>query len=206
MGGPIIRHDSRIAYAGKMPPHLDNTMLWGDFMGNRYWMLKIDTATGSATGSVTEVFPSASYPRITSAPSFGRHIDLQQGPDGALYLLNHGATCCNGNNNGSSYTGIIRIRYTGSCQESNLYPQVTATQRVDRPGRPSWLKMRAGSFSVRTGGHHLVRILDLNGRELYRFSGEGPRDYALPDLRAGRVYVLRAESRRGALTRVLTRP
>jgi hypothetical protein len=205
MGGPIIRYDSRVAYAGKMPPHLDNTMLWGDFQGQRYWMMKIDTATGNATGSVYEVFPSTTYTRSTAAPSFGRHIDFQQGPDGALYLLNHGATCCNGNTGGqSAYTGIIRIRYTGSCQESQLHP--TSTRRAERPGEPSWLKLRAGSFSVRTRGPHKIRILDLEGRQVRAFSGEGPRDYLLPELRRGRMYILRAESPRGVLVRMLGRP
>src|SRR5690606_15064514 len=135
MGGPIIRYDSRIDYVGKMPPHLDHTMLWGDFMGNRYWMMKIDSATGQAVGPVTEVFPSGSYPRSgggSQPPTFGRHIDLQQGPDGALYLLNHGAGCCNGNHNGSSYMGIIRISYTGTCSEPNLSPVVSAKPRARR--------------------------------------------------------------------------
>jgi hypothetical protein len=206
MGGPIIRYDSRITNTGKMPPQLDNTMLWGDFQGSHYWMMKIDTAAGKATGSVYEVFPAVPYTRSTSTPSFGRHIDLQQGPDGALYLLNHGAGCCDGNANGqSAYTGIIRISYTGTCAESNLYP-VTSAKRGNRLGEPSWLKVRVGSFSVRTGGHHVVRILDLSGRQLYSFSGEGPRDYALPELRPGRVYVLQAVSPKGTLSRMLDRP
>jgi glucose/arabinose dehydrogenase len=206
MGGPIIRYDSRISYSGKMPPQLDNTMLWGDFMGNRYWMMKIDTATGKATGSVYEVFPSSTYTRSTSAPSFGRHVDFQQGPDGALYLLNHGATCCDGNSGGqSNYTGIIRIRYTGSCADGSLSP-VTTVKRTPRPGEPSWLKVRPGFLSVRVGGHHAIRILDLAGRQLFAYSGEGPRDYAMPPLSPGRLYVLRAESPRGTLTRLVQKP
>jgi glucose/arabinose dehydrogenase len=209
MGGPIIRYDSRVAYTGKMPPHLNHTMLWGDYMGQRYWMMKIDSTTGKATGSVYEVFPAATYPRGTTLtqPTFGRHIDLQQSPDGALYLLNHGAGCCDGNTGGqSSYAGIIRIRYTGSCSDPSLMPAVTSTKRALRPGEPSWLKVRAGTLAIRTKGHHTVRILDLSGRQVTSFAGEGPREYAMPALSPGRVYIVQAVSPRGTLSQMLGRP
>jgi hypothetical protein len=48
--------------------------------------------------------------------------------------------------------------------------------------------------------------LDLDGRQLFAFTGEGPRDYAMPPLSPGRLYVLRAQGSGGNISRLLQKP
>jgi hypothetical protein len=197
-----------------MPPHLDNTVLWGDFAGQTYYLRKIDPVTGEPTGANRQVFKSNSYTRSTTVPAFGRHIDLQQGPDGSLYLLNHGAGCCNGNTGGqSAYTGIVRISYTGTCADPALYPagSVSISKTVHR-GAVSWFRVGANEISLSDdgsglmeNGSHVIKILDVNGRLVHTIKGEGARTYAMPALEGGKVFVFRAETPLGIVTRTFSR-
>jgi glucose/arabinose dehydrogenase len=202
MGGPYIRYNGSLANPGKLPPHLNNTVLWGDFAGQTYYLRKID-ASGNPTDTNYQVFTSATYPRSTTAPAIGRHIDLQQGPDGSLYLLNHGAGCCNGNSGGqSAYTGIVRITYKGTCKDPGLNVAVDPQARVTRDA--SWLKVGSRMFSVFAQGPHEATILDMSGRVLFTFRGEGPQVYNLPAaLGAGGVYVLRVRTAEATAVRPL---
>jgi hypothetical protein len=202
MGGPIIRYNGAITSPGKLPPHLNHTVLWGDFQGQTFFLRKLNPTTGLPTDTNYQVFTSATYPRSTATPSVSRHIDLQQGPDGALYLLNHGAGCCNGNNGGqSNYTGIVRITYKGTCQDPGLIVGVQPKETVAREA--AWLKVGATMFSVFTQGAHEATILDVNGRVLFNFRGEGPQNYNIPELGAKGVHVLRVKTDNGIAVRPL---
>jgi glucose/arabinose dehydrogenase len=208
MGGPIIRYDGRIANPGKMPPHLDHTMLWGDFMGQTYYLRKLDPATGAPTGENYQVFTSADYPRPgmgATAPGIGRHIDWQQGPDGALYVLNHGAGCCNGNSGGQSgYTGIVRITYNGNCADPGLFPSGTSIANQVVRGPVDWLKVNGRTVTVTAQGAHEATILDVTGRALHVFRGEGPSNYTVPEMGTKGVHIVRVKTSTGIAVRTLS--
>ncbi len=205
MGGPIIRYDGRLANPGKMPPHLDNTMLWGDFMGQTYFLRKLDPVTGAPTGENVQVFTSADYPRTTQAVAIGRHIDWQQGPDGSLYVLNHGAGCCNGNTGGQSNSaGIVRITYSGNCQDPALFPSATSIANEVVRGPVDWLKVNGRTITITAQGVHEATIHDVTGRSLHVFRGEGARNYQVPALNAKGVHIVRVKTSTGIAVRTLS--
>jgi cytochrome c len=207
-GGPIIRYDGRSTIPGKMPPHLDNMMIFSDFASGtgQQWAFKLNPATGTVVGTTAQaIFPTTAYPRSTTSPHLLRPIDYLQGPDGALYFLNHGAGCCDGNSGGQSATaGIVRVTYTGTnCEDPALMPVSIASRQLTREESASWLKVGTKMFQVTSQGAHEATILDVNGRVLLNFRGEGPQNYNIPDLGAKGVHVLRVKTPHGVAVRPL---
>jgi glucose/arabinose dehydrogenase len=212
MGGPIIRYDGRNTIPGKMPPHLDNVMIYQDFAASsttqNLWAFKLNPTTGVPTSTTaTAVLTTANYPRNTTSPTLYRGIDFQQGPDGALYFLNHGAGCCDGNTGGqSAYAGIVRVTYTGTnCEDPSLIPMggtSISSQQLSRED-VSWLKVGAKIFSITAQGQHEAFILDVQGRTLHTFRGDGPKVYNIPDLGASGIHVLRVKTSQGMTARPL---
>jgi cytochrome c len=218
-GGPIIRYDGRVNNPYKMPPHLDNVWIFTNFTSGEYQALRIDTATGTAVGTSggtvlgapVTVFPSSVYPRggataPNNKPTFGNSIDFQQGPDGALYGLNHGAGCCNGNSGGqSAYAGIFRVEYTGTCQDPSRVPGPVS---ISRPhlirGDVDWLKVGSRMFTVLAQGKHEAAIMDLNGRTLHSFRGEGTKNYHIPRMQASNIYLLQVKTEQGVAIRSIS--
>lgn len=207
LGGPIIRYDGRSSAAGKLPPHFDNVWMFTDYMSQNIWAFKLDSAGEPLATSPTPVFLSANYARSTSAPVIGRPIDFQQGPDGALYMMNWGAGCCDGNTGGqSAYAGIARIAYTGpACSDPSLFPAPVSLAGAVHRGPISWFHLGAQSFAVRTEGAHEVRILDLSGRLVRTWRGVGPKEYSLPERLRGGMYVLQARTPQGIAVRTFSR-
>jgi cytochrome c len=218
-GGPIIRYDGRVNNPKKMPPHLDNVWIFTNFTSGNYQALRVDTATGTAVGSSggtvlatpTDVFLVATYPRGSTTapnnkPSFGNSIDFQQGPDGALYGLNHGAGCCDGNSGGQSvYAGIFRVEYTGNCQDPGRNPGVVGLDNSGLVRKDvDWLKVGSTMFTVLAQGKHESAILDVNGRTLQTFRGEGPTNYNIPKLGASSIYLLRVKTEQGIAIRSIS--
>jgi hypothetical protein len=203
-GGTIIRYDGSINNTGKMPPHLDNTVMFTEVGGpGDVYGVKYDTVTGAKVGTVVKVFTSLS--RSSSAPNLGNSLDFQQGPDGALYSVNWGEGCCNGDRGGLASEGIARITYTGTCQDPGLIP--VAVQNPIIRTDVNWLQMGANSFSVSTTGPHEIQIMNSQGRVLSSFKGEGGREYKMPaNLPQAAVYFLQAKTNQGTAIRGFLRP
>jgi glucose/arabinose dehydrogenase len=196
-GGPIIRYDGSLSNPGQMPPHLDNTVMFSDAQngtGNNVWAVKVNPTTGATVGNPTAVFTMAKSGR----PNLFNSLDFQQGPDGALYMVDWGAGCCSASPPAAS-NGIVRVTYTGNCKDPNL--TVSATPRVFHQNRVDWFQVQAGRMTLKddaTGligtGNHTIRILDIQGKVLHRFDGQGVQSYEIPQLPVGQLYVLRAET------------
>lgn len=186
-GGPIIRYDGNINNAGKMPPHLDNTVMYTDFNTSNIWAVKLNPATGAAVGSQTTVFTATGAPfRTASQPSLQNPIDFQQGADGNLYLVSWGAGCCNGDRAANAAEGIVRIKYTGTCQDPNLKPEPVVQVRSAEAFKTRY-KWDGNLLSIREDGRHDIRILDVDGRTLYSAASENGKEYALRKLLQGRT-------------------
>jgi hypothetical protein len=201
-GGPIVRYNGAITNPGQMPPHLDNTVMFSDFQvssgTNSIWAVKVNPTTGATTGSPTQVFTMAR----TGRPNLLNSVDFQQGPDGALYMIDWGAPCCSasppeGNN------GITRISYSGTCKDVSLVP-TKATPKVFHRNPVSWFQVKSGRLVLADAGNgliekgsHTIKIMDVNGKALHTFEGQGAGSYEMPKLAAGQLYVLRAETLAG---------
>lgn len=205
-GGPIIRYDGNITSPGQMPPHLDNTIMFSNSQlgtgNNTIWAIKVNPTTGAVTGSPTQVFTMARAGR----PNLFNSMDFQQGPDGALYLVDWGDGCCSASPPAGS-NGIVRISYTGNCKDPGLIP-TRATPMVKHQGPVSWFQVKAGRVVLTDDGQgliekgaHAIHIMDVNGKVMHTFEGLGARSYDMPRLPAGQLYVLRAETPIGVAQR-----
>src|SRR5690606_21447345 len=205
-GGPIIRYDGAITSAGQLPPHLDNTVMFSDFMvstgTNSVWAIKVNPTTGAITGNPTQVFTMARSGR----PNLFNSVDFQQGPDGALYMVDWGTGCCDASPP-ATFNGISRISYTGTCKDPGLVP-TTATPRLKHNGPVTWFTVKSGrliltddGLGLLEKGAHVIRIMDVNGKVLHTFQGQGVRSYEMPRLPTGQLYVLQAETPLGIAQR-----
>jgi cytochrome c len=205
-GGPIIRYDGTVSNPGKMPPHLNNVAMYSDLTGSSFHAVKISTATGATLAdTATSVFTMTK----TGRPNLNNPVDFQQGPDGALYVVDWGGGCCSASPTAAN-AGIVRISYTGTCSDPGLTTSIDASKPVHRGG-VSWLRVGASRITLRDDGSgriatgaHIIRILDVSGRELRVFRGDGVRSYELPALGGGALYVLRAETAAGTVVQTFS--
>jgi len=206
-GGPIIRYDARVSNPYKMPPHLNNVSMFSDFTvtnTNSIYAKAFDSATAGSPGAPTagtNVFTMAK----TGRPNTSNPVDFQQGADGSLYMIDWGTGCCS---SGSSATqnGIVRITYNGTCRDTALNPGTTSLRSIVHRGSVDWLRIGMNEIRVSADGDHSVKILDLNGRSIGSFNGNGSHRYAMPaSMTAGKLYVLRVETELGTAVRTLSR-
>ena len=202
-GGPVVRYDGRVANAGKMPPHLDNTVMYTDFNLSTIWAVKVNPTTGAAVGTPTAVFTNAGAPfRTTGQPSIQNPIDFQQGPDGALYMMSWGAGCCNGDRGAANGEGIARIKYTGTCQDPSLFPAEGPTSTFSSEAPKQRFKWDGRTLDVLEEGRHEIRILDMGGRTVYSSVSERGREYPLSQALQGKtgVYLVKITTAKGTFS------
>src|SRR3954447_21821841 len=96
MGGPRYHFDANLASPRKFPAFFDNKWFIGEW--NNGW---IRTADLSSTGAMTKVDPFA------LGTGYKRPMDLDFGPDGALYVIEWGS----GFNGDNADSGVYRIDY-----------------------------------------------------------------------------------------------
>lgn len=201
MGGPIVRYNGAVNNPDKVPPHLDDVVLSHNFMTGGFFAQKVNPTTGAAVGEADTVFTMT---KTAGQPSLRNLVEFAQGPDGVLYGVDWGAGCCNGDRTGNASEGVVRVRYTGTCQDPALIPNEVTSVRPTAPlTNASWLKVGGSLFSVFAQGPHEAMILDVTGRTLHTFRGEGPKNYTLPALGKG-VHVLRVKTTEGVVSRPLS--
>jgi len=135
-------------------------------------------------------------------------LDMQQGPDGALYVLNN--NCLGGSSSGEAThysdacTGIVRIEYNGEpCSDTALHPAGKFVTGIGMSGRIArgpvdWVQVGPRSLSVLGRGPHSIRISDVRGRVLAAMQGEGSKEYPYPQgLVANAIYFLEVKTERG---------
>jgi hypothetical protein len=59
-------------------------------------------------------------------------------------------------------------------------------------------------FTVLAQGKHEAAILDMNGRTLHTFRGEGPMNYNIPRMGASGIYLLQVKTIQGAAIRSIS--
>lgn len=175
ISGPIYRYDGDLASTVKLPPHFHRKWFVTDFVTNAIKVLTLDDA-GDKVLKEEAIFKNI-------RPN--RPVDLQLGPDGALYIINYAGWF-----NSNSETSIARISYTGTCRPSTpkIEQPVHAREGVGGPRGSSslahgWVLNMAGKAVVRvSGGSTGFLLFDSRGREVYSRRGlSGPVDAVLPD-------------------------
>jgi cytochrome c len=179
MTGPIYRYDGDLQSDVKLPPHFDGVWFITDFnnhttSGRMTWLASRIRAT-----VVDDEDPIiVKNEEVFANMNFYRPIDLETGPDGALYIINY-AGWFNSNEN----TNIARIEYVGDCRpeepklEEKANPDVyypTAGYGCTCPGDANY---NAGAFAL-----DLAACADTRGTNCAlsvdnRFTGQGSGIY-----------------------------
>lgn len=204
MGSVIAHYDGRIKNPGQLPPQMDNVWLMGDYDTRKLRWAQVDT-NGSPVGTV-HVTPGIFTAGLGTVNGISALVDLQQGPDGALYVANlscTGGVIVDSYKYSDSCTGILRIEYKGSCADTALYPRtnlVTGIRNAERieSGIVDWVWVGPERFSVLADGPHSIRIWDMQGREAAAMRGEGRKEYPMPAALAHHeLYILEVKTNRG---------
>ncbi|MGV3502085.1 MAG: PQQ-dependent sugar dehydrogenase [Adhaeribacter sp.] len=99
MGGPVYHYDPNLASPGKLPPYYDKALFLFDWMRNWIFLARLD---GHQRLVRLEPF-------MPQTGQFRRPMDLEAGPDGALYLLEYGSVY----NADNADARLVRITYNG---------------------------------------------------------------------------------------------
>jgi cytochrome c len=110
ISGPVYRYDGASESKVKLPPHFDGRWFVADFNRNT-----LDTVSLNEDGT------RKAQGRVFSHVTLTQPIDLQIGPDGALYIINYAGWF-----NSSKSTTILRIDYMGTCRPNPLSGRKTA--------------------------------------------------------------------------------
>lgn len=201
VGGFMYRYDGRSRSQVRFPPHFDGRFFMKDLNQSFIRSVEVDAKGG---------FVRASEDLFTSILTKSHSMDMRQGPDGAMYLLNYSAF----QYTRDKTTGIFRIEYTGNCKpvsgcmtlgnpaynplaqihdESQCHAVGVMGSRFDK----SPIDFQHGRVRVSVMGRHSIAIHDVSGNQVFAKSGSGRVEYRL-DLPNG-VYFL--ESNPGGLAR-----
>lgn len=193
--GPIFRYDGDLNSSIKFPPHFNRKWMVTDFNGdnNKMTVFTLDPDAAKITAS-EQIF--------SSIPLHGP-LDMQQGPDGALYVNNYDGYRSSGTN-----TGIIRIEYNGDCRPA-LPKLETPTAITFKPLRRDMaysapkveiLQTAGFAVSVATQEGFTLVVSDMMGRPVASRTAKGPAPVPLEELNHAGIYVLRATTREGTQT------
>jgi cytochrome c len=195
VAGPIYRYDGDLNSSVKFPPHFHRKWIVSDFNAtqkNIINLLSLSEDGKRVTGQQTV---------LNSVVLYGP-LDMQFGPDGALYVSNY-----SGYRTATSTTGIVRIEYTGGCRPAEPKLEnpvgILAGGGV-APGRGPRLEIRRGaglSVAVGTPGAFRLRVLDILGRPVAVREGEGDTVLPLEGIGKPGVYFLEAVAPEGKVVR-----
>lgn len=178
--GPIYRYLEESDSPVKFPPHFDGAWMAID----RYGGLRMFQVNDRGDGYVdSSIFRGAAG---EPAAPWLHPIELKQGPDGAVYVLDYA-----GYHSTVPETHIGRYAYQGSC-----HPGAPVGLRRGRGAR-SRIRIFPDFIRVDEAGIHAFRLRTLDGRVVASFSANGPAAIPLRRPRAGAVYVLTLEPGRG---------
>lgn len=170
--GPVYRYDGASASRSKLPPHFNRVWFIADF--NKHWIqgVILDQEGRAILGEE----------RVFTGFSFRNPMDIQQGPDGAIYIVNYAGWF-----GSSGETAIIRVSYSGSCRPA--LPELEkpvgvalARPVLSRSAGSGWgwvaTGMGAGPTGLPPGAR--VKAYDLHGRVAWegRADAAGALDFA----------------------------
>ena len=184
--GPVYYYNGSLASTVKFPPHFNGHWIIGDF--NNEW---IDVAELNPAGTAV-----LSRQRIVTAASTSNALDalmdLQIGPDGALYLVNYA-----GYRTTTAGTGIYRIEYRGTCLPTTTAMRKAAV-KIDFAFDGAYLKMDQA-------GPHRIEVRSLTGRVEWLKNGTGAMRYDLRSVQAPGLHIISVTTPAGRSDRKFVR-
>ncbi|MFI7627948.1 PQQ-dependent sugar dehydrogenase [Microbispora rosea] len=120
MGGPVYHYDADNPSTTKFPEYWDNKFFMGEFSQDYLAAFTVSGPDGPVT-KIEQVLPNAELTKM-AMPITDNPMDLEFGPDGALYVLEYGDGFFRANPD----SGLYRIDYS----PGNKAPQAKIT--VDR--------------------------------------------------------------------------
>ncbi|MEO6097458.1 MAG: PQQ-dependent sugar dehydrogenase [Fibrobacteria bacterium] len=180
--GPIYRFDASNPSKIKFPPHFDGAWLLSDL--NRSW---VDVAPLNAAGTQISGTPL----RIIAyeSPALTNPIDMDFGPDGALYVVNY-----NGYRTTGTRSGLMRVEYKGPCQ----VPVSARPRSATIPGKD--VEFADGVVRISLAGRSLAEVRDVSGRIEWRRDSQGPWYQDLRERLKPGLHVLTVSHATGHLT------
>jgi glucose/arabinose dehydrogenase len=176
VGGPMYRYDTQSTSPIKFPPYFEGKILFFDWSRQNFRFITLNpngTIPAGNAGVQNFVMPGL--------PS-GSYIDMQYGPDGAMYLLKFSE----GGYSIGAGPQLYRIEYTGA-QDAGCYKQFTATVGPTAIApKPVLLSrvaplLKNGTFTLPMG-YRSLSLFDLSGRKVWAFTRESISDEALVHL------------------------
>ncbi|MDH2425291.1 carbohydrate-binding protein [Sphaerisporangium sp. TRM90804] len=113
MGGVVYNYDAALASDVKFPASMSGRVFLGEF--GRRWIKTATVASGGGVGTI-EAFPAYTGTQV---------MDMEFGPDGALYVLDYGTGWFGGDANSAVY----RIEYNTGTGRAPI-PVINATPRA----------------------------------------------------------------------------
>jgi glucose/arabinose dehydrogenase len=196
ISGPIYRYDGALKSSIKLPPHFTRKWFITDFNSNTGTNLTLVTLSDDGKQNLGE---ETVFPKFKAVKA----LDIQQGPDGALYVSNYA-----GYRTSSAQTSIVRIGYTGACHPDLPLIEKPSTSVMQGASRGPRLEIRQAQFmsvDVFTAGEYSLQVRDLLGRPVAARSGRGDARLVLTEVSKPGVYVLSVVSPEGHTLRKFIR-
>lgn len=161
--GPVYYYNGANPSKAKLPPHLHKKWLVTD-----WWKGNLEVVTMSEDGSSV-----VSRQALLQQNTFNGPLDIQVGPDGALYVVEYGQQSGGlwFSNNGS--TAISRLTYTGSCHPE--LPGPSSLGRDSRGAKPRIVMAvgpaHLGDWEI-PAGYRGLRVDDTQGRRVWSYAAD----------------------------------
>ncbi|MFL6124918.1 ThuA domain-containing protein [Actinophytocola sp.] len=185
MGGPVYHFDPNLDSTTKFPEYYDGKNFAYEW--DRGWIHTIDVGPNGEHGAIQPFFDSM---------TLTRPMNIEFGPDGALYVLDYGS----GYFGGAADSALYRIDYT----KGNRTPQVSVT--ADRTSGPAPLTVTFTPRAADEDGGDLSYAWDFDGDGTTDSTEEGPvsHTYAEPGQYSAKLSVTDPTGLTGAASVVVT--
>jgi glucose/arabinose dehydrogenase len=190
--GPLYRYDGDLNSSIKFPPHFQRKWLVSDFNGDNNRLVAF-TVSEDGKNFVSEE-------RVLTSAPLHAPVDIQTGPDGALYVVNYA-----GYRDFTPNTGLVRIEYTGNCRP--LEPKIEKPGSVDvilakgekyfKGPRVDVSQSQGLKVAVNTASAFSLEVRDLMGRPVAAREGKGSTPVDLDEVSQSGVYFLRVKTAEG---------
>jgi hypothetical protein len=149
MAGPVYHFDPALDSPIKLPAYFDDTLIIYEWSRSQFFEVKLDQS-----GAILKIN------RIFSDLSFNRPMDVELGPDGALYVLEWGTQFSGGPN-----PKLVRIEFLGNRPE--LTGDYNRNNTVDGADYVVWRKTIGSTTNLSADGNG-DRLIDARDYDVWR--------------------------------------
>ncbi|UDF12431.1 ThuA domain-containing protein [Antiquaquibacter oligotrophicus] len=128
MGGPTYEYDPLNPSDTKWPAYWDGKAIFAEWNQGKMYSIQMDAATGTQVRKINTILP-AIFDAGSGGGNFYRGMDMEWGPDGALYVIDWGSGF-DGNNANSS---IFRVDYTAGEASPVAHASADVTNSATAP-------------------------------------------------------------------------